>query len=275
MIKIANLNPLRLRGQNDFLIQKNCYFQKWQSGDIVNVQFLTDEVFTIQVIDFCLGYPVLTVPTVEQATNLVDVDFYVREMSLNIDDLPSYGKYFFRITNSDGYVVDSHPFDYQERFDNTLLIYYRHSENDYNVIFETGIEYYIRVEGTIMNYSPKLDGDIYFDQKFDPTMINSQSYETYLLQIGQNRGVATWIADIINAAFSCDNKKINNIFIERNEGADWEVIRVDNYTLIGMTLEILRSRDDADMSTIKTISVLATDESVLISNNDNKIYLDK
>lgn len=275
MIQIANLNPIRLRDQHDFMYQNDCYFQKWQSGDIINIQFMADEVFTIDVFSCEFGYKVLSIPIFQQQTNLIDVDFSVYEISFSVNDLPDFGKYFFRIKNSDGIVFDSHPFIYGSYFDNTVLLKYYHSENDFNIIFETGIEFYVRVEGAVHNYSPKIDGDIYFDQKYDPTMLTSESYKTFIFQAGGNRGIPVWMADIVNEAFSCDNKKINNIFIERIEGADWEVSRFDNYSLIGISLEIVKSGDNDSGQVLKSNYVLANSISELVTNKGNKIYTNK
>ena len=186
MIQIANLNPIRLRDQHDFMYQNDCHFQKWQSGDMINIQFMADEVFTVDIFSFEFGYKVLSVPIYQQQTNLIDVDFNVYEISFSVNDLPDFGKYFFRIKNSDGILFDSHPFVYGPYFENTILLRYYNSENDFNIIFETGIEFYLRVEGAVHNYSPKIDGDIYFDQKYDPTMLTSESYKTFIFQAEVN-----------------------------------------------------------------------------------------
>lgn len=270
MIQISNLNPIRLRNQNDFLEQRDCFFQKWQNGDIINIQFLSDEIFTVSVIDAALGFQVLSIQVLEMETNLQNVDFKVYEISFNVNDIPNYGKFFFRITNADGSVFDSYIFDYQEYFENTILLQCRNTENDYNVIFETGIEYYLRVDGGVSAYSPRIDGDIYIDQKHNPTLLQSESFQLYTLQVGYNTGVPTWLADIVNELFSCDIKKVNNIYIERNEGSDWEPIRVDNYSLMAMTIEIMKKGSDVGMTTLKTKYALS-DSGIFVTDNNNYI----
>lgn len=242
MIAIPYTNPVRFRGVDYFdfdrYVKSCCYFQKWQKGDTIYMQFLADENVQIKIIDIETGLTKATVNTIVQETNLIGQNFEVREAVIDLSIL-TYGLYYFSITDGEGASVISYPIDYKEKHENTILIRYWNSENDLDTIFETGVQFEIRVEGTIRNYTPKTDTEVYFNQRKDPTLLYALPYRSFTLQIGRAAGVSEWIADVLNVAFACDQKTIDGVFFERNEGAEWEVTRLDNYELIGMTLEIL------------------------------------
>lgn len=274
MIIIPFTNPIRFKGIDYFdfdFYSKSCqYLQKWQKGDVIYLQFLADESVTIKVVDKATNISVLTVNSVVIPTYLVDQDFDVYEASISLSDI-DYGCYYLKITNSENESVISHTFDYQEFWPETLLLKYSNSENDFDTIFDTGIEFMLRVEGVIHNFTPKTDTDVYFSQRKNPVQLFANPFRQFTLQIGRAKGVSEWIADLFNLAFACDQKSIDSVKFERNEGADWEVIRVDNYPLIGMSIEILPKENQNSGFVIGSYVLGDSDENAIFTDSYMKI----
>lgn len=269
MILIPFTNPVRFKGVDPFdfdYYAKSCkYLQKWQSGDVIFLQFLADEPVTIKVVDNSTKITVKTVSAIIMETSLIDQDFDVYEAQIDLDDL-DFGCYYLQISNQENDTVISHAFDYQQEWPETILINYTNSENDFDTIFDTGLEFMIRVEGVIHNFAPKTDSEVYFSQRKNPVQLFANPYRQFTLQVGRAKGVAEWIADILNIAFACDQKSINGVKFERNEGADWEVIRVDNYSLIGLAIDIV-PKENKTSGVVKGFYILGdTDQNAISSN---------
>lgn len=270
MIVIPFTNPVRFKGIDYFdfdFYAKSCnYLQKWQFGDVIHLQFLADEAVTIKVINESTNLTVKTINAILMETSLIDQNFDVYEATISLDDL-IFGCYHLQITNQYNESVVSHTFDYQQEWPETILLRYSNSENDFDTIFETGLEFMIRVEGVIHNFTPKTDSEVYFSQRKNPIQLYANPFRQFTLQIGRAKGVSEWISDIINIAFACDKKSINGVDFERNEGSDWEIGRVENYSLIGMSIEII-PKENQNSGFIKESFIFGdSDQNPIFTNN--------
>lgn len=274
MISVSLYNPIRFMnvGDVDFLRNFDCskYFQKWQNGDTLSFQILSDEIFyvTIRNLDTKAEYRSVTI--YQQSSSLQDPEFKIYEANINFDETFDQGWYYIQIVGSDGMIAISYPFEYFESQDETILLRYYNSENKTGLIFETGIEFYIRVEGALFDFSPMSDSEVYFDQSKNPVLLYSQPYRQFNLNFGRNKGISEWMADIINYAFSCDQKFIDGKGFERNEGADFEPIRVDNTELMGMNIEVVQKKNNSS-DQLKNVFILGDSEGNSVVNNNNFI----
>lgn len=121
---------------------------------------------------------------------------------------------------------------------NTILFEYTNSQNDFNVIFETGTIFSLRVEGSISLPKPEFNNVIYNDINENTTKLYGNPWTGFKLFIAYNSGVAPWIIDRVNRILACDQIKIENRYYEMEDGAKWEESRADQYTLYGVNIDI-------------------------------------
>lgn len=253
MIQISLLNPIRFIDttninagfdgnfsifQNNYDTQSKCYFQKWQSSDTLKLQVVADEVPSS--IEFWNGIDKV-VDTVAWVLNPYVIvafpDLSVYEIEYSFSTLPTG---FYQIHFGD---FISEPINVQTEHPKTLLISYSNSENNYSCIFETGIIFNFRVEGQIQNFKPKNDLVVYNDQMRSLKQLFSQAYRSFTLMIGYGRGVAEWVVDKFNYISQCDSITYDNIPYQIVNGGEFEVIRVDFYDWIGISVEIQQSEN--------------------------------
>lgn len=263
MVEVVPLNPIHFHGimPYDFEHAKSdCYFQKIQIGDLTKIQILSDEeALTLTVRDFVTDAEIASFPVAEIPTLLIDQDFRVFESTIDWS-AAGVGKFYVTIEWGGGQLASS-PFDVKSEQPNTLLFRYRNSENNYSVLFDTGIVFDLRVEGDIQDFEPRFDDEIYNDQLRNATKLSSVPYRVYTLYVGGSYGVPDWMADKVNRVMSCDMIKIDGDDFEKTPDADWEPLRQDNYPLIGLKIQIMPTNnlflqrlkfmsDDDDMSTL-------------------------
>jgi len=247
---IANLNPLRFTGGagNKFdrlfmadLFNKwqdeKCYLQKWNLGDETKIQVLSDFEFTFKVYDLD-GVLVNTIEPVEVADNIQGKTFTVYEVPLVFD---TAGEFYAVIEYEDSTMI-SEAWTVGEYAD-TMLFKYKNSENNFSVLFDTGLEFCFRVEGLIGEFEPKSDDVIYNDQLKNSTILNSVPWRSFTMYAGQEAGVPEWVADKVNRIMSCDIVWVDSEnfdgYISKVEGAEWEVLRAQEYAFIGLKTEIM------------------------------------
>lgn len=128
--------------------------------------------------------------------------------------------------------------DIQDAQPNTILFEYTNSQNDFNVIFETGTIFNLRVEGSISLPKPEFNNIIYNDINENSTKLYGNPWTSFKLFIAYNYGVAPWMIDKINRIMACDQINIENRYYEMEDGAKWEESRADLYTLFGVNIDI-------------------------------------
>lgn len=211
----------------------DCYFQKWQFTDTLRLQIISNEELTDLKILNLDGAVVDTVSWVANALVLPDYpDYKVYEINYPFANLTA-GKY---VIQQD--LFEAEAIEVAEKWDKTVLLKYKHSENDYSVIFDTLIEFEFRVEGWVGDYKPKNDRDVYNDQTRNLTQLNSVAYRQFSLYVGYGKGVPNWPIDKVNIITQCDQLKIDNVYYQPIEDAEFEVENNDAKNYIGGSIEI-------------------------------------
>ena len=149
----------------------------------------------------------------------------------------------FTLQTNDVDVFYSEPINIQQEHENSVLIGYSHSANDYDMIFQrnfitfatqiaagtkdpysliqSGALYRIRVFGGVypVDETPASDDVIYTDQTHSNKMLSSQPFNVYRFIFGDNSGLSNWMADKINRVFSCEFVQVDGIYFTKNDGA--------------------------------------------------------
>jgi hypothetical protein len=247
---IANLNPLRFTGgagnkfdrlfMQDLLNKwqsKKCYFQKWNLEDTTKIQVLSDFEFTFKIYDMD-GIEVSEIEPLEVASEIQGKTFKVYEVPLVFDTAGS----FYAVIEYEEATLISEAWTVG-MFTDTMLYKYRNSENNFSVLFDTEIEFNFRVEGLIADFEPKSDDVIYNDQLKNSRLLNSIPWRSFTMYAGQEDGVPEWVADKVNRIMACDivfvDSQTFDGYISKVEGAEWEVVRAQEYAFIGIKTEIM------------------------------------
>lgn len=213
---------------------EKCYLQKFQRSDKLLLQWISDEPLTdLNIIDE-IGNISESIPwTASDLTLKGYPDFIIYEIEYNLNLLQE-GIYVIQQDEWEAQAIDirnEHP--------NTVLIEYSNSENDKDVVFETGIVFQFRTEGGIGNYVPKNQRDVYINQVYNPTQLKSIAHRQFTLYIGFQDGVPEWVLDKANIITQCDEVFYDNVQYQPISDSEFEVIRADDITtFVGGTIDV-------------------------------------
>jgi hypothetical protein len=270
LFEIAAANPIRLVKQVvsdgfippfDLYQDEKCYFQKYQTTDLVTLQILSDfPDITFNIYKISDSSLALNIVPELMTTPLIGVTFSIYEIAIDwsvLDPEEYYCELIYVNEDTQDVTYQSEPISLQDAHDGTILIQYKNSENNFSVVFDTGIEFSLRVEGALKNFKPEFDDVIYNDQQRNATKLDSIPYRSFKLYIGGAAGIPDWLSDKINRALACDEKKIEGMYYEKKEGKEWEVNRPEEYEFSGLSIEVMPV-DNIFLQRIKT----GTDETI-------------
>lgn len=240
MIKISPSNPIRFKGSLDYEFIHNdfkCYLQKYNLNDITTLQVLSDEelppVMTVRrSVDGSFVRSYIFTHVAENIT--VDEDFKVYEAEIIFNEL-GVGEFYFEFNSAQ----QSNTIQVKENHEDTVLLKYRNSYNKFGIIFDTDVVFYTRVEGSVRNYEPKSNDEIYNDQIMNATKLYSVPYNIFTFFAGGSLGIPDYMIDLVNRIFSCNMIKIDDYWFEKIEGAEWSVERVDDYPFAAISINIM------------------------------------
>lgn len=255
--KISPANPMKFVDitsiddsfNGDFAIKQvlsyqnpKCYFQKWELSDVLRLQILSDFVPTDLVFkDINTDLPSGTSSWAEVESLVTGQTFKIYELEYDFVTL-STGKYYAEFSYiGDGSVIHtliSEPIFIQAVHENTMLLSYTNSENNFDIIFETAIVLNFRVESAIKDYKPKNDRSVYTDQKQNPTQLSAVPYRLLKFYVGFKYGVPEWVFDKINWIQSVDQVQYNGIYYQVISGADYETETNEDNSFLGGSIDI-------------------------------------
>lgn len=219
------------------------YYQKWQVGDITPIQIESSLVPEDLKVYDCNRQVVGTIPFILTAPGgSLGINIY--EAVVDLDSLPVNSVYYLYIQATFmniNYEAISEPIRLQAEWPNTMLFTYRNSVNNWGVAFTTGVEFNFRCEAGIMEFQPESDTYDYVDQIHNIEVLTGTPYRTFKLFIGDAKGVAPWVLDLLNRMMVCDHWEAESLQYAKNTGAKWEVNRVKPWPLYGGSIEIVES----------------------------------
>lgn len=270
MFSIAILNPLRFIDTSEinygfdgnFAVDQvlsyqnpKCYLQKWQLSDSLKLQVISDFIPTDLLFhDLDSSFVIASIPWSEKTTIIVDQTFKVYEIEFDFESIPE-GRYYTQFSYVDQddqeHILLSEPLDVSLRQENTLLLEYKNSINDFDTIFDTGIVFSFRVESAIKDYSPGNSRNVYNDQRVNPTLLSATPFRKFKFYIGFKYGTPAWVFDKVNFIQSVDQVRYNNIYYQIVEGSDYEVDSNEDNGFIGGSIDVQPT--DNNFSRYKTL----------------------
>lgn len=183
------------------------------------------------------------------------VAYKIYEVEFDISDL-SDGVYFLyqrvAFASAIEWIAISEPVHVKTEWKNTLGFRYKHSFNDYDVAFTTGLEFFFRCEGCIppTSITPKRDATEFVSQNSNTELLKGYPARQFVLHIGgtdRDNGLAPWVTDLMSRIFSCDTVYINDKRYSANPGADFKNSPIKGYPLLASSLEIVESRNPSSL----------------------------
>lgn len=242
ILEIAPLNPIGFVTEaptyyNFEHAEEKCYYQKFQRDESTIIQVLSDTEPTCWIVNFRTGMQVVPIVPVKEVTNIQGKTFNVYNITIPFNSLAE-GLYYVEIVGS-GKAYYSYPLSVKDEHEGTIAISYKNSENNFSVVFTPDTIFTIRVEGTIQNFLPSSDNEIYNDQKRNATQLDGVPYRTFTLFIGDGLGVPDWIGDIVNRALVCNYVTVDGYQFAKLEGAEWDVAREPEYPFAGYSIDVM------------------------------------
>jgi hypothetical protein len=213
------------------------YYQKVQTTDVTNLQFLSNfSQIQFEVIDEDGNVHLAPSNATQKLQNKYMPGHYAYEISLSWDDFDE-GCYYIRLTLGETVMI-SEPILLKEVHENTVYLEYTNSRYHQSVIFETGIIFSFRVEGAFGKLDPASSDFFYDDQRFNPTILSSKPFDNYPLVFGAELGIPEWVIQKINYIFSCNNVLIDGKAYAKTSDSKFSLKEEDNYPLRGMEFTV-------------------------------------
>lgn len=226
-------------GQQIRSFEKIAYYkQKWKKADTTKLQIessLAPEDLKVY------NSSAAVVKSIAWTVVHTEVNYKIYELTFDISDLAE-GVYFIyqRVTlGGIDWKTISEPIHSKTSWANTLLIIYKHSFNDYDMAWTTGIAMKFRVEAAIMEPDFKRERTDYINQVHDTVTLKAIPFREFVLQVGKAPGVAPWVGDLLNRIFCCDDIDIEGMKYQAKSGSECKITRFKNYPLIGWSQEIV------------------------------------
>lgn len=290
IFEISQLNPLKLYQQSDILntgaytqasylsfnpnindkgidsdfyykclksyMDKDRYWQPFQQGDVIRLQFLGDEDYTGPTV---VAYVARLINCNGEVVKQVDLtegsavgSLYIRELEMPLYDVLE-GKYFVQIhkvgifTDYDFWVI-SEGIHVKQYHANTMLFKYSNTYNTQGIFFETGIEFQFRIHSCFAELATGSKFNVYEDQPLNLTLLSGVSYREWVIQFGiGNKPFPNWVLDKLERISINDTLYIENVLYTRSEGSKLEQISIDKNPLMQATLNVRPKVNDFDL----------------------------
>ena len=226
------------------------YRQKWQQNDKVSLQVKsTLGPVEIDILN-CRGQKVIeNIPFAIKPVSISGVDYTVYECTIDFNTVGpgvggsplAPGEYYLYLsagTISNAIYALSEPFEIKTKWPNTRLLEYKHNLNEFDTIWETGLQCQLRVECILTDLSPQRLRSSYENQIQSISTVLSVPYRKWKLKIGGEGGVPPWVADKINYILCMNEIKIDGLLMAPDEGAQLEPLFTEGYPAPAYTIDM-------------------------------------
>lgn len=207
-------------------INRNNYWNPWQSGDPIPLQFISRDLtqVVVNLYSSVTKKIVSTTACTMVSSNAIVAPYHLFEVNIDVSGLTD--GYFLQAVGGTGETTSrliGEGLDIQVDHPKTLLFEYSHSVNKQTMIFDTGFKGRFRVKGFYDNlFKPKYVGAFYKNQGQSGKILNAFPYEVTDLYTGLGDGHPNYVAKQIARILLLDGTTIEGEGFMINEGAEWE-----------------------------------------------------
>lgn len=219
------------------------FYQPWQTNDNIRIPLLSNfGPHTVELLT-CTGVKVREASIINIAASTDITGLWYFEGLLPLNDIPE-GIYYLKL-NSGFPQSATHLSEYMHikpAHTGTVLLNYTHNRNDFNIPFEAAGVFDYRLFGGLRNFEPKSEDVVFIDQPANLTLLDSRAHDIETLVLGEYVGSPDYVASFVRHVFRCNEVRIDGVQYSRNEGAQLEPTREDNYGLYGWSLEVRKTK---------------------------------
>jgi hypothetical protein len=244
-------------------LENGDFFNPWQQNDTISLQFQSNGLapVSLQVLDGDgnpvgnpINVPDVTSPALPIGQTLFQLD---QPLAGFAED-----SYYFLVSFGVGEAMAkwiSEPIQVKAKWDDTILIQYKHTRNMLGVVFSGGYSPSYRIHGKVMRFTPKSKYAQFADEQQDMDMLNAFSYRTWKLQIGHKDGlVPDYVLDLMENIMDLDTVFINGTQITRDAEANFEQQTFAGEPKVIATIEIRKAKN-SNANILNTAGQLTTD----------------
>lgn len=197
------------------------YYQPWANDDVIDLQFQTDLGQTTAYLVNTHGRRIDAFVATPKQQNKFDPAYFIYELHMAQTPYPEgFYVYYLEVGSPAVTALISEPIYIKPKHEGTLLFQYKHRQYRGNMIFETGIEPSIRVQGRLLKDKPVSKDTLYEDQVLDMTMLKSVPYRVFNLVLEQ---IPDWTSEIFNWIMGCSDVRIDGRYYTKNgDDAKWD-----------------------------------------------------
>lgn len=221
--------------------QRENYIQVWQTTDIINLQFeSTFDPIIVKLVDK-YGIARITLPALIGLPNVYLPNTFSFEVNMSLGDVAK-GCYYLMIEAGSGVnkktLISDRMYISDTQIKNTICLEYWNSRFHKDVVFETGIKFQMRVHGHFGFLDKQRSDEMYKDQKFTSTLLNSKSAKRWKVYFGDSYGIPDDIINMIDEIWSCDNVLIDGKPFCIADGGKFEYVDSEYYPKRGLSLDV-------------------------------------
>ena len=211
------------------------YRQKWARTDTTYIQLYSDfDPIEIHIVDIYDVKKATISPSLVR-TNRYKPGFFLFEFAINWAAIAD-GCYFLKIVTALKTMI-SEPIEVRANFPNTLFYSYRNSRYHRDVIYETGIRFGFRVDGSIGRIDPGSNDEYFTDQKANPYLLKSSPFYSFPIKTGGSRGVPDWFVRIYHEMWSCNDVTIDGISYAKTSELKFDFKELERYPMRGIEVK--------------------------------------
>jgi len=175
------------------------------------------------------------------------------------------GVYYFLISIDDGVVRQyiSEPTSIKETHENTILIRYSNSVNDFDTIFSMFPDFSVRLDATLSHPLPKFNPITFRNQKTNLRQVSAKRWRVRELVIGAAEGTNSIIIDKLPIILACDTIYTDGLKVLLAEGAQIDVTPFgEKYPLstIKVELEEYENKDSVAWGGTSDVYIMDIDD---------------
>lgn len=217
------------------------FLRPWQKNDIINIQLLSNfSPFNLHLLD-CNDNVIDSFEAVYKPSSIEGTGQKVYEFSIALNGYAE-GIYYFRLDAGSPIIIvgTTALFDLRQFHEGTILFSVTHDQNDYDTVFETGIQINFRMYGGFLteNYVPAVERVIFVDQPENAVQLSSRTFDTDDLIIGTEDGVPPDVIKTINQLFACSEVLVDGKQWVGIDNAKFEGSIEPGYPLVGWRYKV-------------------------------------
>lgn len=242
---ILNFDSLLFRNQIRYYEQQVESPQKWVFGDPLALQVTSNFAPVNMDLIRCDGISVASYNFDVIDTNLFNPGFEVYEYKSVIPVVEEGLYYYLLKVGSDATLETfiSEPQYFAPSLPQTVFYKYRNTFDAFDVVFQTGITFGFRCDGSRGKLTPQSKTTVWQDQPLNLKIIKSIPYRTFKMNVGGKYGVPDWVIDKVNRIHCCNVTFMDDTQYTLEEGAKWEPIEAEFYPLKGWRIDIRETKN--------------------------------